>query len=158
IEKNLVKKILPYKPEEDHILIYEKLVNIKAFQDNQKIAFILEIPLVEPKICSYFHLYSFPINHDSLTYQMIIPSHKYLYLNELYFSLTDSPCKETLPGQYICTLPETSQIRNAPCEVQLLKFSKKYENCKLIHIKLQDPKIQKINKNQIGRASCREKE
>ena len=149
VENKLDKKSLAYEANEANLLTYERIIQIKAYQKDLHITFIFEIPLTEPHNYNFYQLYPFPIQHDSKTYQIIIPSHKYLYLNELYFSLNDDKCNEVTPGDYICNLPQTSKIsKEAPCEIQLLKFSKNYQQCKIIKVNLKNTKIRKIDKNQ----------
>ncbi|CAH1183874.1 unnamed protein product [Phaedon cochleariae] len=149
ISEYLDDAILPYSPDREHIIIFEKIINIKAYQTNTKIVFILEVPIVEPEYYNYYHLYSFPVHAEQDSYQIIIPETEFLYLNEHHYIFSNEPCQEVIPGEAMCALPEANPIdQRTPCEVNLILFTKKYENCRPQHIKLRDKKIQKINSNQ----------
>ncbi|EFA12255.1 hypothetical protein TcasGA2_TC016117 [Tribolium castaneum] len=68
-----------------------------------------------------------------------------LYHN-YYFTLTNEKCNKVKPGDYICNLPQTTKTsQDAPCKIQLLKFTQKYQDCQ-IHIQINELQIRKVEK------------
>ncbi|EEZ99860.1 Envelope fusion protein-like Protein [Tribolium castaneum] len=149
VKENLNYKNFAFEPRKKNILLYEGIIEIKAYQKDKKLSFIFEVPLTELQNYHYYQLYPFPICSNPKSCQVIIPSHKFLFLNEYYFTLTNEKCNEVKPGDYICNLPQTKKIsQDAPCEIQLLKFTQKYQDCQILHIQINDLQIQKVDKNQ----------
>lgn len=161
---------LPFEPKLENILLFEKIINIKSYTKFNQIIFLLDIPIVEIEKYDYFKLYPLPIPTKENNYKIILPSSKFLILNEQYYSNFQDSCKEIKHDEYLCE-ENVSGIENnedVPCEIQLLKFSEKTTNCKQENIKLNNLKIQKVENgkwivvstNQIlGHQKCkREKE
>ncbi|XP_074035516.1 uncharacterized protein [Leptinotarsa decemlineata] len=149
ISHHLNEAVLPYIPNRENIIIFEKITTIKAYQKETKLVFILEVPVAEPNDYTYYHLYSLPIETKPNLYQIIVPENKFLFLNEHHYIFSNEPCQEAIPGEALCTLPEANPAdAQSPCEVHLIRFTQTYENCHPEPIKLRDKKIQKINSNQ----------
>lgn len=144
IEKYLTDVKLPLEPTLDNILGFENIINIKSYSKNYEIIFILEIPLVEPNTYQYYQLYPLPMKHDK-SYHMILPKNSYLALSDNNFILSNDKCKEISTEEYLCNNMNPTKIsNNAPCEVNLLKFSKNINNCYPIPININELQIQKI--------------
>jgi len=127
----------------------ESSVRIKSYFRNMQIVFILEIPLIENALYSLYHLYTFPINIQAHLFQIIIPSSKFLLQNEQKYALTNQPCHELTKNNFLCENPHIERItETSPCEIQLVKFTNKYDQCHQRVVKLEERKIQKINENQ----------
>lgn len=142
---------LPYETNIDNLALYEETVTIKCYYKEFQLHFIIEVPLVEHKIYNYYHLYAFPMNlYPKLTtYTVIIPQAKYLALNDENYSLNDEVCQEVKSATYLCRDQVSNQISpSSPCEVQLARFTRKYEKCERNQVNLQKTKIQKVSHNQ----------
>lgn len=144
IEKYLTDVKLPLEPTLDKILGFENIINIKSYSKNYEIIFVLEIPLVEPNNYQYYQLYPLPIKHKE-SYHMILPKNTYLALSDYDFIFSNNKCKEISTEEYLCSNMNSVKINdNAPCEVNLLKFSKKIDNCYPIPVNINKLQIQKI--------------
>lgn len=149
LNKILKTNKLPYEPNLENIQLYEKLATVKAYQKNNKLIFIIELPIVEIEHYYHYHLFSFPVENHNNIFQFVIPKTKFLFLNEHSYSLTNKECQEIIPGEFICHLPDSRPVNeNAPCEIQLIQFTKNYSNCHPNYMMLKDEKIQKIQHNQ----------
>lgn len=150
ISVHLTKNKLPFEPILENILLIERTVNIKSYSKHNKIIFILEIPIVEHDNYNYYHLYSLPTPKNN-AFEAILPQSKYLILNEQNYMFSDLKCQELATNEFICH--DTSPVKikeetEAPCEVQMLKYSKNITNCQPIPAEIKNIKIQKIEKNQ----------
>lgn len=144
-----IKPSLPYELTPETVSIYEQIINVKAYQLNTKITFILEIPLVESSTYKLYHLYSLPIEKQYPLFQSITPTSKYLILNEQSYAFLQSPCKEIQKTKFLCHEETTSNTKSAKsCEIQLLQFHSNITTCEQHLYKLHQEKIQKIENNQ----------
>lgn len=142
------KPKLPYEINSHTVQLYEKIADLKCYYQNKNLIFVIEIPIVDSLPYNYYHLYSLPMKKSS-EFQVVIPNNKYLSINEKYFSLSNIPCKEVSPKEYLCKTQYTHEISNSsPCEVQLLRYTNHYETCEINKVQLSREKIQKISEDQ----------
>ncbi|XP_074027861.1 uncharacterized protein isoform X1 [Leptinotarsa decemlineata] len=147
IPKYLTTSKLPFEPKIENILLFEKIIDIKAYSKHNKIIFIIEIPIVEMENYNYYHLYSLPTPKNN-SFKTIIPKSKYLILNEENYVLFDTSCNEIINEEFLCQLNNPEVItEEAPCEIQMLKYSKKLTNCNPVPVMINRTKIQKIEEN-----------
>lgn len=145
INKILTHGKLPFEPEINNILLFEKILIIKGCMKLNEIIFILEIPIVESEIYKYYHLYPLPVPYEN-SFRVTIPKRPYLILNEQNYISFDENCQEILPNNYLCKERERNYDQDRPCEVQMLK----YENttkCQSTRIEVNTTKIQKLEDN-----------
>ncbi|GJQ70323.1 hypothetical protein Trydic_g22759 [Trypoxylus dichotomus] len=67
---------LPVNPTTANIMVLESLIDIKAYQQDSTIIFLLEAPLVDKTTYDLYHLYSLPIPINNAM-KLIIPSTHY---------------------------------------------------------------------------------
>lgn len=148
INNHISNNKLPFEPNINNVLLFEKIIEIKSYNKHNQIIFIMEIPLVERENYEYFHMYPLPVKHNH-TFQTIFPKSKYLILNEQNYMGSNERCQEITSSTFLCRNGNPSKIDdNAPCEVQMLKFSKNLTKCQIIPIEITDVKIQKLEENQ----------
>lgn len=141
---------LPYKTDIDNLALYEETATIKCYYKEFQLIFIIEVPLVEPDVYNYYHLYAFPVQlYPNPTYTVIIPQAKYLALNDENYSLDDEACQEVKQANYLCRDQVSNQISSSsPCEVQLAQFTKKYDRCEFNQVNIHKTKVQRVSHNQ----------
>lgn len=138
---------LPFRPEIDNILYYEKILNIKSYSTLESIVFVIEVPIVENQNYNYYHLYPLP-TPDQEHFKVIIPENNYLLLNEHNFMYFEEKCKEINTGDFLCQGKEISVIRaSPPCEIQMLMYFKDKPKCQPIAVTIEETKIQKLEEN-----------
>lgn len=138
----------PFEVSLQNILFFEKIMKIKCYSKGNQINFILEVPIVEIENYNLYHLYSLPIlSHN--TFKTIIPHSKYFLLNEQNFALFDLQCQEITSEEFLCRDRHISRITaDAPCEVQLLKYTRNITNCLQVQVDISEVKIQQLEKSQ----------
>lgn len=149
INSHLKVNSLPYTLDEENLINYYSIISIKGYIHENKVVFILEIPLVESKVYNYYQLYSLPMLQQQI-YKVIIPKTKYLTLSENQYGLSNDICKEVSQMNFLCEdqiLHQLTNSENDPCEVNLINFSNKYANCKSINTLISKTKIQKLSNN-----------
>lgn len=147
ISTEIKENKLPFQATLEHILKFEKILEIKSYVKKNQVVFIIEIPIVEGKNYAYYHLYGLPTPSNP-NFKMIIPRSKYLILNEQKYAFSETKCKEVDQDEFICHETNSIFINNEmPCEIQILKFSKNISNCYQIPLRLQSVKIQKLCNN-----------
>lgn len=147
IQKHLLNNNkLPFEPNIDNLLLFEKITTVKSYAKGNTIIFIVEIPLTEKANYNYHQLYPLPIKEK--TYGAILPLSKFLILNEKTYISTNTPCKEITETEYLCEDHNPTEVNSqSPCEVQLLRYEKNLTNCRRFPIELREHKIQKLSKN-----------
>lgn len=138
---------LPFEPELENLLQFEKIIQIKSYSKGNQITFIIEIPIVENKRYNYYHLYPLPILKNN-SFQIIIPRTKYLILNEQNHIFFNTKCQEVIPEEYICHERDPMKItEGSPCEIQLLRHFKSPSNCYIVPVNVTKPKVQRLEQN-----------
>lgn len=145
IKKSLIDVRLPFEPTIENILKLENVINIKSYSKNLEVYFILEIPLVENEMFQYYQIHPLPIFQNN-TYSVIIPKTKFLILSEHNYMYQDDKCKEVSQNEFLCDHANLMEIQeNAPCEVNLIRFSQNVNNCIQIPLQITATQIQKID-------------
>lgn len=144
IESHLHQGKLPFPVTLNNILSFERIIEIKCYTKENKIFFIIEIPIVEPDDYILYHLYPIPVSSNNI-FQIIIPRNRYLILNEHSYSLFNDRCQETSTESFICKENSPLQIsEDPPCEVQLLQYSQHPSNCQPIGTTVESFKLQNL--------------
>ncbi|XP_050311186.1 uncharacterized protein LOC126746836 [Anthonomus grandis grandis] len=144
IGPNLSKTKLPFAATLENILLFEKIVEIKGYTKENKIFFIIEVPIVELENYVLYHLYPLPVPLNSI-YQIIIPQSQYLILNEHSYVLFNAKCQEVATEIYLCKENSPLSVsEDPPCEVQMMLYSKHPSNCRAIQTEIKSLKIQKL--------------
>ncbi|XP_074031912.1 uncharacterized protein [Leptinotarsa decemlineata] len=154
ISQTLNKNNLPLYVSIGNIPQYLDLIELQAYQTDNKVVFVLNIPLVEPETYTLFHLYPIPIldartglHHILLTFQKFIARDDDSMLYTSFQNLDN--CKVIKTDLKICAevLPYPIDS-NAICEAQLLKQTLQLpENCKSTVIYAKDYNVQVISQN-----------
>lgn len=130
IEKLAIAYKLPVEPTFLEMQYLNNVVKLKAYIKENMIVFIICVPLVELEPYTYYRLYSLPIHVNNSNFKQITPSSKFVAISEQKYFTSNNRCYELKPNGYICDQMETKMVdANAMCEVQLLTYSNKYENC-----------------------------
>lgn len=108
-----------------------KLINVSnvvCFTLNNKIIFVLKIPLVSPRQYNLFHCIALPTPHTSVETQyfsFVKPSYKYIAMTKDKSEYCNLPslteCKIISDQEYICDIPSVYPTSaNPSCESELL--------------------------------------
>lgn len=145
IKKYLTDVKLPFEPTIENILKFENIINIKSYSKNFEVYFILEIPLVEIEMFQYYQVHPLPISHNN-TYSVILPKSDSLILSEHKYMYPDVKCKEVISHEFLCEHANLMEIQdNAPCEINLIRFSQNINNCIQIPIQITEVQVHKIS-------------
>lgn len=151
-EMSRIAKILvdnsrfPFEPILKNILLLESVISIKSYSNQNRINFVLEVPIVEKEIYNYFRLYPLPVFHENQL-RLIIPQNFYLILNENNYATSSQRCHEILDNNFLCQ-ENTLQIQdNPPCEIQLINYANDASACKSTSVTLSKTKVQKLEKD-----------
>ena len=119
--QNLVgKDQMPIELTIENTFVLTKFIKISSYILNNKLTYILHIPITHPQNFEYYHLFSVPILSEG-QFHAIIPRKKYLLQNELYYAYTSNACQDATPKQVICpSLSIKEAAADSPCEVQLI--------------------------------------
>jgi len=149
IAKHLEYYRLPFPIQSNFVSIYEKIIEVQAYVSENRIVYILNIPVVEYQSYKHYHLYSLPTAANNSSYfTAIVPSKKFVHVNEFQYVLTNEPCERIVNDQYLCKHKDILKVSNDnPCEVNLLLGNYNFENCKMINMQVSDVKIQKLENN-----------
>lgn len=101
---------------------------IVSYYINEKIIFVIRVPLVSVNAFSLFHVMSLPVSHNPVnpkSFSMIIPSYKYLAMTKdksQYCNLEDlDQCKRMNHDTYICDVSTVyASDAKLSCESELI--------------------------------------
>lgn len=135
---------LPFPVTSENIPFFEKLIQIDCYVLNNKITYILHIPIMDPESFDYYHLHSIPFLSQN-QFGTIIPKNKFLLKNNLHYIFQNEPCLETRANSFICPKNnnKNSIKEDAPCEVQILQ-GKGTNKCKQVGLTLSKPVIEHL--------------
>lgn len=126
--------------------LYENLINLESFVLNNKITYLLHIPIMQPQTFDYFHIYSVPIYYQSL-FKVVLPRNKFVLKNQLHYAYYNQECQEIFPDSFICEKQTTEEIqKNSPCEIKLLHSDKDTSSCKQTEIKITQTIVNRLDK------------
>lgn len=104
------------------------IADVASFATDNKLVFVIKIPLVILTEYNLLHVYALPTPHDISnpdSFAMISPNNKYLAITDdkLTYSMFDnlSECKVITNNYYVCKLQSIqSSVSNPTCEVSIL--------------------------------------
>lgn len=144
LQKRLSSGQMLTKINFENIFLYEKLINIEGFIINNKITYLLHIPITLTENFEIFHLYSVPVLSQS-QFKVILPRNKYLVINKLHYTYQDQDCQEALPQLYLCNEKNLKEIQEySPCTVNLLSSAKNTSACEQIETYISQPIINQL--------------
>lgn len=120
---------LPVSLELRNMYLILSLSRMICYYYDNKIVFVLKLPLVNPQEYFVYRNLPLPIPHDSSnpnTYSIIIPSCNYIAMTKdkaRYCTLKDitNQCDSVIPGNYICHVSSTLSSSESPnCESELI--------------------------------------
>lgn len=137
---------LPVEITFNNTLLYRNIIKIQGYIKNNKITYILKIPIVHPYSFEYFHLFSIPIKRSS-QFKAIIPRKKYLANNELYYVYMSESCTIVHSQFYICDQLDLqeSKIEN-PCEIQIMSM-KNTSNCQQTALRITKSTFKRLDES-----------
>lgn len=120
IGKSLHKGQLPIEITLENTILLQNLIKIDSYISNNKITYVLHVPITYQQEFKYYHLYSIPVLSKS-QYKAIIPKNKFLIKTELYFAFMGEPCTQISHRLHLCQKMDLQGIRDhCPCEIHLL--------------------------------------
>lgn len=131
ISKSLSKTNLPLPTYTSNVAQYLEIIELEAYQSDNKIVFILKIPLIEPETFTLYRIFPIPILDNRTGIYHILPSNlKYIARDDdsLSYVLPQdiNKCKPLKPYVKICSnLLQYPIDSDAICEAQLLRQSDK---------------------------------
>ncbi|XP_074026075.1 uncharacterized protein [Leptinotarsa decemlineata] len=146
VQNRLKKNQIPVEIRLENIMVIEKLIKVDCYLLNNKITYILRIPITHPIELNLHHLYSIHIPNES-HFKAIIPENKYLLKNELYYSFMGDPCMKVLPLFYICDPVELLEIgAKNPCEIQLMNIED-HAICQKMRLEINQPIFKRLEES-----------
>lgn len=146
LEKRVGTEQMPIKPELDNIHLYEDIIDIECFIHNNKITYLLHIPITRKEQFELYHLYSTPILKES-RFKTILPRNKFLIKSKLHFAYQTQGCQKISSQQYFCNSKDLTEIdeKNCPCAVCLLSQIRECSGCQPIEIQIEEPIVNQLS-------------
>lgn len=146
LQKSIKTKQLPFDVSLENTLIYQNFIKVDCFILNNKITYLLKIPIMYAYNFNYYHLYAIPIFYKG-QFKTIMPRNKFLIENKLYYTFQRNPCKEAIPQLYICGNLDLQEVKeDNPCEIQLLHL-KNTSTCRQVQVKITKTLIKQTDKS-----------
>lgn len=157
IENSFREVAFPLPTDSPTITELAKLCNIAIYVTQNKLTYVLNIPLVSMRKFTLYEHFSIPVKQNFTdVYAFIEPSAKFVALSwdtEYYFLLNErqlSNCKKN-ERIYVCdSLPIYRINENSPCEIQFLANryidNSHFQNCNIRIKKLMNNEFKKLYK------------
>lgn len=154
ISQSLKRNNLPLATFPSNVAQYLEIIELKAYQLNNKVVFVLSIPLTEPETYTLYRLYPIPLLDNRTGLHHILPTTiKFIAKDDdsmSYLPLRDlKNCQPLTNNVMICSdlLPYPID-NNAICEAQLLKPLKTFPStCSISTIIAEEYNVQEVNPN-----------
>lgn len=154
ISQSLKRNNLPLPISATSIPQYLDIIELKAYQLDSKVVFVLNIPLVEPEEYTLYRIYPIPLlDHRTALHHILSTTYKYIARSDdslLYIIIEDpEACKSTGRKTRICSNIFPYPIdSDAICEAQLLKQQDHLpRTCQSSLIMAKEYNINKLNLN-----------
>ncbi|XP_050296181.1 uncharacterized protein LOC126736032 [Anthonomus grandis grandis] len=135
-EQRVGSNQLPIKIELENMLLIEKIIKISSYILNNRITFILHVPVTFNENFEIFHLYAAPVLVQS-RFKVILPRNKYIIKNKLHYAYQSQACQEVSTQLFLCDKSNLQDVQeSSPCEVQLLSYVKSTSICSQIQVVL----------------------
>lgn len=137
---------LMYEVNEQNLLKFERIIEIKAYIKERKITFILEVPLTGKVIFDYYKIYTLPIYQVPInTTTVIFPESPYLLAKGSKYLPVAQPCEKIDSDKFLCTDDNVVLSQTPTCAEQLLEFQKNPTQCTPYAVEIEEVKIQRIS-------------
>ena len=154
ISQNLQKYNLPLPIKLSTVAQYLDIIELKAFQINSELIFVLDIPLVDHQTYSVFQLHPIPIlDNRTGVYHILSTSQKYIARDDdslMFIPISDlKECKPLYSNTKLCSNLFAYPIDdNSICEARLFKNLKSLPgSCQTSFIISQGYNVQKLAEN-----------
>lgn len=139
---------LVYPVSIDNLVKIERSIVLKSFLNNDRLVFVLEIPLVYPEKYSYYKIVPIPIrNPETQKTITIIPKHPYLMVNRLNYRPVRRPCPEIEDNKSICSGDDLVPEPAESCIEDIMLLKENSTNCIQNFIQIEETKIQQMTKH-----------
>jgi len=154
VSRSLSKNNLPFPTYLTYVAQYLDVIELQAFQTENKIVFVLTIPLLEPETYTLYRNFPIPILDNRTGLSHIIPTiNKYIARDDdslLYISPPNlDNCKLVQIKSYICSnLLQYPIDSDATCEAQLLRQSNQLPiTCQTSIVLTSEYHVQELDQN-----------
>lgn len=90
LQKTIKTKQLPFEISLENTLIYQTFIKVECFILNNKITYLLKIPIMYAYTFNYYHLYAIPIFNKG-QFKSIVPRNKFVIENKFYYTFQRNP-------------------------------------------------------------------
>lgn len=138
---------LPFELTIENIHLMEKIIKMSSYIYNNRITYILTIPVYYATDFDYFQFVPIPrlTSKNSSLFSTLLPNYRYVLLSKMYFAYGPANCQK-LPQAYSC---DNINLRESPesedtCELSILTAKSSNQNCKIVQSYLTEPLIYQL--------------
>lgn len=135
---------LMYPVNEANLMNLEETLSVKAYLKEDKLNFLIEIPLTDNITYNYFKMYSLPVLNSHNETKIIIPDYPFLMTHDAKYHSMTLPCKEVTAEEFLCTEKEIVTYTQQTCAELLMKYHPNLTGCVVRTIKPEELIIQQI--------------
>ncbi|XP_049871926.1 uncharacterized protein LOC126370862 [Pectinophora gossypiella] len=139
---------LMYEVNLENLSKLEQCIEIKAYSKQNQITFVLEVPLVDRDMYTYYKVIPLPVTNSFNQTIFIIPKNPYLLAKGLKTVSLSTPCKEIDKEMFLCNKDVLQSTIKDSCIDALMKLSTNISSCIPVVAKTGKPKIEPIEDNQ----------
>lgn len=124
LENRIVAEQMPLKPELNNIYLFLNFIDIECFFLNNRVTYLLHVPITLNEKFELFHLYTAPIFKES-QFKAIIPRNRFLIKSKLHSTYQNEACHGITAQSYLCANKDLKEIHEeSTCAVYYRKLEK----------------------------------
>lgn len=136
------KLIFPANSE--NILKLEQCIDLKVYVKENQLTFILDIPLVENDVYTYYKILPLPVTNTLNQTCLILPKFPYLLAKGSKTTSFHRPCREIDELLFLCEEDYSSSLVKDMCVSNLVTFAEDTTQCVPVPVNIENIKVEKI--------------
>lgn len=127
-----------------NILKLEHCIELKVYVKENQLTFILNIPLVENDVYTYYKILPLPVTNTLNQTYLILPKFPYLLAKGSKTTSFHRPCREIDELLFLCEEDYSSSLVKDMCVSNLVTFAEDTTQCVPVPVNMENVKVEKI--------------
>lgn len=135
---------LVFTADIENIVKLQQCIDLKVYIKENQITFILDIPLVDNDVYTYYKVLPLPMTNFRNLTSLILPKFPYLLAKGLKTVSIHHPCKEVDELLFLCEEDITPSLVKDVCVSNLIRFAEDTSQCSPIEVDIENVKVERI--------------
>lgn len=137
-----------YPVNDKNLAKIEQCVELKVYVKENKITFLLEVPVIRKESFTYYRVLPLPSINSRNQTTLVVPEHPFVLVKGLETLPVAQPCKEIDEDYFLCQEDEIVTLTEDRCIAELMRFSTNTSSCHPVPVEILRLRIESLHKNQ----------